>query len=117
MSEEAEQEGMYGQLYGGRGEDELGPGVFTIEEQLVPGPGKGFKVEGIGHGWRCLFSDRKRDGREDIYRGREAVRMKAVGYMKDVGGNVREGHRNGGSVWLRDWGRLRGEETCLCTRE
>jgi len=53
---------MYGQLYGGGGEDELGPGIFTHGEGLVKGPGEGLKVGGVGRGRCCLDSDGERDG-------------------------------------------------------
>jgi len=71
---ETEREHVYCQLYGGGGEDELGPGVFSNWERLVEGPGEGFAVEGVGRGWRCLVGYCERDGSPAVYQGREAKR-------------------------------------------
>jgi len=45
---------MYGQLYSGGGEDELGPGAFIHGEGLVEGPSEGLKVGGVRHCWCSL---------------------------------------------------------------
>jgi len=62
LGEEMERESMYGQPYGGGGEEELGSGVFTHRKGMVEGPGKGFKVGGVGCGWSSLVRVSQRNG-------------------------------------------------------
>ena len=91
MEDKTEREGVYYQLYGGGGEDQLGPGVFTQGEGLVQGPGEGFKVGGVGRGWSGFVSYCEENGPGDVYRRGEATREKAMRFAENAGCNVREG--------------------------